>query len=41
LESEKDAGVIEGLNSLHWKCSNPVVMGRPSFAEVLEELEGI
>lgn len=38
--SEKDAIAIEELNALHWKCSNPVVMERPSFAEVREELEG-
>jgi serine/threonine protein kinase len=38
-ESEKDAMAIEALNSLHWKCSNPVVMDRPSFLEVREELE--
>lgn len=40
-ESEKDAIIIEGLNVLHWKCSNPVVLGRPSFAEVFEELDGM
>ncbi|KAF4613428.1 hypothetical protein G7Y89_g15460 [Cudoniella acicularis] len=39
-ESEKDAYAIEALNSLHWKCSNTVVMDRPSFAEVREELDG-
>jgi hypothetical protein len=40
-ESEKDGIKIEALNSLHWKCSNPVVWDRPCFAEVREELEGI
>jgi hypothetical protein len=40
-ESEKDGIKIEALNSLHWKCSTPVVGDRPSFAEVREELEGI
>lgn len=39
--SEKDAYVIEGLNVLHWKCSNPVVVERPSFAEVYEELDSL
>lgn len=39
--SEKDAGSIEGLNALHWRCSNPVVRDRPSFAEVYEELSGL
>lgn len=38
---EKDAFVIEGLNLLHWKCTAPVVMERPCFADVLEELEGL
>ncbi|KAG9235420.1 hypothetical protein BJ875DRAFT_459126 [Amylocarpus encephaloides] len=38
--SEKDAMAIEALNVLHWKCSNPVVMNRPSFVEVRGELEG-
>ncbi|PVH77334.1 serine/threonine protein kinase-like protein [Cadophora sp. DSE1049] len=38
---EKDAFIIEGLNLLHWKCTAPVVMERPCFAEVLEELEGL
>lgn len=38
---EKDAFVIEGLNLLHWKCTAPVVMERPAFVDVLEELEGL
>jgi hypothetical protein len=41
LLSEKDAYIIEGLNALYWKCSNPIVIGRPSFAEVFEELDGL
>ncbi|KAH6663185.1 hypothetical protein B0J14DRAFT_609518 [Halenospora varia] len=40
IMDEKDAYRIEGLNSLHWKCSNPVVLDRPCFREVREELEG-
>lgn len=39
LMSEKDAYVIEGLNSLHYRCSNPVVGERPTFAEILDMLE--
>lgn len=35
---EKDAYVIEGLNLLHWKCTDPVVGQRPLFSEVYEEL---
>ncbi|KAK0115648.1 hypothetical protein ONS95_000082 [Cadophora gregata] len=38
---EKDAFVIEGLNLLHWKCTAPVVVEGPCFADVLEELEGL
>ncbi|CAG8956889.1 hypothetical protein HYFRA_00012344 [Hymenoscyphus fraxineus] len=38
--NEKDAIAIEELNLLHWKCSNPIVMERPNFAEVREQLEG-
>jgi len=38
---EKDAYVVEGLNLLHWKCTDPVVGARPSFAEVYEELAGL
>ncbi len=41
LLSEKDAYTIEALNVLHWKCTNPVVLDRPSFAEVYEELDGL
>jgi hypothetical protein len=41
LLSEKEAYVIEGLNSLHWKCTNPIVVQRPNFVEVREELEGL
>jgi Protein kinase domain len=39
--SEKNAYAIEGLNLLHWKCTNPIVMERPSFSEVHDELAGI
>ncbi len=38
---EKDAYVIEGLNLLHWRCTDPVVGQRPAFAEVYEELDGL
>jgi hypothetical protein len=41
LLSEKDAGFIEGLNALHYRCSHPVVAERPTFGKVLESLEGI
>jgi serine/threonine protein kinase len=36
---EKDVMVIEELNLLHYKCSNPIVLERPSFAEIRETLE--
>jgi hypothetical protein len=39
--SEKDGYVIEGLNALHYKCTNPIVMERPDFDEVLEVLGGL
>ena len=38
---EKDAYVIEALNLLHWRCTDPVVGERPLFAEVHEELTGL
>jgi hypothetical protein len=38
---EKDAYVIEGLNLLHWRCTDPVVSARPLFAQVYEELTGL
>jgi hypothetical protein len=38
---EKDAYVIEALNLLHWRCTDPVVGERPLFAEVYEELTGL
>jgi hypothetical protein len=38
---EKDACVVEGLNLLHWRCTDPVVGERPSFSEVYEELSGL
>ncbi|KAG9242518.1 hypothetical protein BJ878DRAFT_515027 [Calycina marina] len=41
LMSEKDGHVIEGLNSLHYLCSNPVVFERPSFARVCEVLDAL
>ena len=41
LMEEKDAFVIEELNALHYRCSNPIVGERPSFVEVREILEGI
>jgi hypothetical protein len=37
---EKDAYVVEGLNLLHWRCTDPVVSTRPLFAQVYEELAG-
>ncbi len=40
-EDEKEGYVIEGLNLVHWKCTNPVVLERPSFEEVYEELAGL
>jgi len=39
--SEKDGYVIEGLNSLHYRCTNPIVRERPSFGEVLDVLGGL
>jgi hypothetical protein len=38
---EKEVSVIEELNLLHFKCSNPVVLERPSFVEIREVLEGL
>jgi hypothetical protein len=38
---EKDVTVIEELNALHYNCSNPVVEGRPTFAEIKGALEGL
>ena len=38
---EKDAGFIEGLNELHYRCSHPIVMERPTFGEVFEILDSI
>jgi Protein kinase domain/Leucine rich repeat len=38
---EKDAYVVEGLNLLHWRCTDPVVEERPLFKEVHEELAGL
>jgi hypothetical protein len=38
---EKHMIVIETLNSLHYRCSNPSVIERPSFGEVYETLAGI
>jgi hypothetical protein len=38
---EKDGYVIEGLNALHYKCTNPIVLERPDFAEVVEVLGGL
>jgi serine/threonine protein kinase len=35
---EKDAYVIEALNLLHWRCTDPVVGARPLFSQVHEEL---
>ncbi|PMD38565.1 serine/threonine protein kinase-like protein [Hyaloscypha variabilis F] len=38
---EKDAYVVEGLNLLHWRCTDPVVEERPLFVEVHEVLAGL
>jgi len=38
---EKDAYVVEGLNLLHWRCTDPVVGERPLFKDVYEELAGL
>jgi len=38
---EKEAYAIQGLIELHYKCSNLVVLERPTFAEVREVLEGL
>jgi serine/threonine protein kinase len=38
---EKDVIIIEELNLLHYKCSNPVIRERPSFLEIREALEGL
>ncbi|KIM97827.1 hypothetical protein OIDMADRAFT_182195 [Oidiodendron maius Zn] len=38
---EKDVSVIEELNLLHYKCSNPGVQERPVFVEIREVLEGL
>ena len=39
--SEKDGYVVEGLNALHYKCTNPIVRERPDFGEVVEVLGGL
>ena len=36
--SEKEGCVIEGLNQLHYRCTNPAVEDRPLFAEVYDTL---
>lgn len=36
--SEKDGYVIEGLNALHYMCTDPIVLERPDFGEVVELL---
>jgi hypothetical protein len=36
--SEKDGYVIEGLNALHFKCTNPVVQERPTMQEVVQTI---
>ena len=36
--NEKDGYVIEGLNALHYRCTNPIVRERPGFGEVVEIL---
>jgi hypothetical protein len=41
LLEEKDESVIEGLNALHYLCTNPIVMERPDFTEVVEVLGGL
>jgi hypothetical protein len=38
---EKDGYIIEGLNALHYRCTNPVVMERPSFGDVVGVLGGL
>ncbi|KAH8747354.1 hypothetical protein BGZ57DRAFT_823957 [Hyaloscypha finlandica] len=38
---EKDAYVVEGLNLLHWRCTDPVVGERPLIKEVYEGLAGL
>ena len=38
---EKDGYVIEGINALHYKCTNPIVLERPDFEEVVEILSGL
>jgi hypothetical protein len=38
---EKDAFVVEELNLLHWRCTNPVAEERPGFKEVYEVLSGL
>ncbi|KAI9648432.1 hypothetical protein NHQ30_003066 [Ciborinia camelliae] len=35
---EKEGYAIEELNRLHYKCTNPIVMDRPSFSEICMEL---
>jgi hypothetical protein len=39
--SEKDGYVIEGLNLLHYRCTDPVVGNRPLFGEILDILGGL
>jgi hypothetical protein len=36
--NEKDGYAIEGLNALHYRCTNPIVRERPGFGEVVEIL---
>jgi len=38
---EKEGTLIEELNRLHWRCSDPVVGRRPGFQEVRDVLEGL
>ena len=38
---EKDGYVIEGLNALHYRCTNPIVLERPDFEEVVDLLNGL
>ena len=41
IMDEKEGALIEELNRLHWRCSDPVVARRPGFGEVREVLEGL
>jgi len=41
LMSEKMGYFIEGLNLLHYQCSNPIVLDRPSFDEVCDVLDAL